>query len=203
MPPSPERVLSLARESRELQREFFEAHAADVARAAERIEKILRDGGKILLFGNGGSAADCQHFAAELVGTFERKDRHGLAALALTTDTSALTSIANDTDFSQVFSRQIEALGRAGDIAIGISTSGASPSVLEGLKKAREMGLATMALLGRDGGPATQLADAALVVSGTSAARIQETHAVVIHVLCALIEEKIEERIEEKIGAGP
>ena len=199
MPPSPERVLSLARESRELQREFFEAHAADVARAAERIEKILRDGGKILLFGNGGSAADCQHFAAELVGTFERKDRRGLAALALTTDTSALTSIANDTDFSQVFSRQIEALGRAGDIAIGISTSGTSPSVLEGLQKAREMGLATMALLGRDGGRATQLADAALVVSGTSAARIQETHAVVIHVLCALIEE----RIEEKIGAGP
>ena len=195
MPPSPERVLSLARESRELQREFFEAHAADVARAAEQIERALRDGGKILLFGNGGSAADCQHFAAELVGTFERKDRRGLAALALTTDTSALTSIANDTDFSQVFSRQIEALGRAGDIALGISTSGTSPSVLEGLQKAREMGLATMALLGRDGGRAAPLADAALVVPGTSTARIQETHAVIAHVLCALI--------EEKLAAGP
>lgn len=203
MPPSPERVLSLARESRELQRRFFEAHAADVARAAERMEKALREGGKILLFGNGGSAADCQHFAAELVGTFERKDRRGLAALALTTDTSALTSIANDTDYAHVFSRQIEALGRAGDVALGISTSGDSPSVLEGLKKARAMGLATMALLGRDGGRAAPLADAALVVPGTSAARIQETHAVVIHVLCALIEERIEGKIEGKNAAEP
>lgn len=199
MPPSPERVLSLARESRELQRGFFEAHAADVARAAERMAKILQEGGKILLFGNGGSAADCQHFAAELVGTFERKDRRGLAALALTTNTSALTSIANDTDYANVFSRQIEALGRAGDIALGISTSGDSPSVLEGLKKARAMGLATMALLGRDGGRAAPLADAALIVPGTSTARIQETHAVIAHVLCALIEE----RIEGKIAAGP
>src|SRR5271163_2836156 len=142
---------------------------------ARRMYASLRDGGKVLWFGNGGSAADCQHLAAELVGRFRRK-RRGLASIALTTDSSALTSIGNDYGFECIFARQIEALCAPGDIAVGISTSGNSPNVCAGLLKARELGAYTFAMTGATGGKIIHLADACLRVDSCDAARVQEAH---------------------------
>ncbi|MEW5765728.1 MAG: SIS domain-containing protein [Acidobacteriota bacterium] len=156
-------------------------------RAAGLFRETLADGGKILAFGNGGSAADAQHFAAELSGRY-LKERPGLAALALTTDTSALTAIGNDFGFDRVFARQVEALARPGDAVLAISTSGNSPNVVLGLREARARGGRTVALLGRDGGAAAAEAEVALVYGVEATPRIQEGHAVLIHLLCALIE---------------
>jgi len=156
-------------------------------RAANLFRETLADGGKILAFGNGGSAADAQHFAAELSGRY-LKERPGLAALALTTDTSALTAIGNDFGFDRVFARQVEALARPGDAVLAISTSGNSPNVVLGLREARARGGRTVALLGRDGGAAAAEAEVALVYGVEATPRIQEGHAVLIHLLCALIE---------------
>ncbi|MBA2305524.1 MAG: SIS domain-containing protein [Acidobacteria bacterium] len=158
-----------------------------VIRAASVIRAAHRAGGKLLIFGNGGSAADAQHMAAELVNRFQR-ERQALAALALTTDTSLLTSIANDYSFDRVFVRQIEALGSAGDVGLGISTSGASPSVVQGLEAARGRGLTTIALTGRDGGAAGLAADIHVNVPDASTARVQEVHCTLIHVICELVE---------------
>jgi D-sedoheptulose 7-phosphate isomerase len=158
-----------------------------VAQAAATIRRAFADGGKLMIFGNGGSAADAQHMAAELVNRFQR-ERDALAALALTTDTSLLTSIANDYSFDRVFVRQIEALGRPGDVAMGISTSGASASVVRGLEAARSRGLKTIALTGRDGGAAGRTADVHVNVPDESTARIQEVHRTLIHAMCELIE---------------
>lgn len=167
--------------------EELEAMKPAVLRAARLLRESLAGGGKILLFGNGGSAADAQHFAAELSGRY-LKERPGLAAVALTTDTSALTAIANDYGFDQVFARQVEALARRGDVAVGISTSGNSPNVLLGLRRAKALGCATLALLGRDGGAIGNEADLALVYPSQETPRIQEAHAVLVHLLCALVE---------------
>jgi phosphoheptose isomerase len=156
-------------------------------RAAAAIVGSLKRGGKVLVFGNGGSASDAQHVAAELVGRFER-ERRGLAAVALTSDPSVLTSVANDYGFEQVFARQIEALGRSGDVAIGITTSGRSANVLAGFEKARALGLMTIAVTGRDGGAAGQVADLHLNVPSASTPRIQEVHRTLLHVLCDLVE---------------
>jgi D-sedoheptulose 7-phosphate isomerase len=167
---------------------FLERHAEDLATLAGWCADSLRAGGKLLLFGNGGSASDAQHLAAEFVNRFDR-DRPALAALALATDGSVLTSIGNDSSFDAIFSRQIEALGRAGDIAIGITTSGASPNVIAGLRAARRLSMKCAGLLGRDGGPAALEVDLALTVPGASTARIQETHILAGHLLCRLVEE--------------
>ncbi|HET8946980.1 MAG TPA: SIS domain-containing protein [Candidatus Polarisedimenticolia bacterium] len=147
------------------------------------VRDVLAAGGKILACGNGGSAADAQHFAAELVGRY-RDERPALAAMALTSDGAVLTCLANDYDYDRVFARQVEALGRPGDLLVGISTSGSSPSVVRALETARSRGLKTAALLGRDGGAALRHADLPIVVAGDETARIQEGHALLIHLLC-------------------
>lgn len=167
---------------------FLERHAGDLEELAARCAASLAGGGKILLFGNGGSAADAQHIAAEFVNRFDR-DRPALGAVALTTDSSALTSIGNDSDFRQIFARQVEALGRPGDIAVGITTSGNSPNVVEGLRSARAGGLRTVALSGRDGGEVAGEAELCLTVPGEVTARIQEVHILAGHLLCLLVEE--------------
>jgi D-sedoheptulose 7-phosphate isomerase len=156
--------------------------------AAQTMTDAVRDGRKLLLFGNGGSASDAQHMSAELVGRFQR-ERAAIAAIALTTDTSILTSIANDYSFKQVFARQIEALGQAGDVAFGISTSGESPNVVLALQVARAKGLKTVALTGRDGGAVGRAADLHVNVPDQSTARVQEVHRTLIHVICEVIEE--------------
>ncbi len=158
-----------------------------VVAAARRLAGVFQAGGKILLFGNGGSAADAQHLAAEFVNRFQ-VERPPLAALALTTDTSILTAVGNDYEFLQVFAKQVRALGRPGDLAWGISTSGNSPNVVEGLKAARELGLGTMALSGRDGGPVAAAAELALVVPSQNTPRIQEVQITIGHVLCDLVD---------------
>jgi D-sedoheptulose 7-phosphate isomerase len=163
------------------------ADPAPVMAAANAIIDTLAAGGKVLIFGNGGSAADAQHVAAELVSRFQL-DRPAMAAIALTTDTSILTSIGNDIAYERIFARQIEALGRKGDIALGISTSGNSPNVVAGLVAAYDRGLRTIALTGRDGGPVGQLADIHVNVPSESTARIQEVHRTLLHVICDLVE---------------
>jgi UDP-2-acetamido-3-amino-2,3-dideoxy-glucuronate N-acetyltransferase len=164
-----------------------------LARLAQVVTGALLRGRKLLLFGNGGSAADCQHLAAELVNRFVL-ERPGYAALALTTDTSALTSIANDYAYEEIFSRQVQALGQEGDVALGISTSGNSPNVLRGLAVAREKGLVTVGFTGADGGKMAGQVDHLLAVPSKNTARIQEGHIFLGHVLCELVEQGLAER---------
>lgn len=163
---------------------------AGVAAAGALAADALSRGGKVLVCGNGGSASDSQHFAAELTGRFIH-DRRPLAAIALTTDTSALTAIANDYSFDDVFSRQVLALGRPGDCLVGISTSGNSKNVLKAVAAAKAQGMSTIGLLGRDGGALKAQCDQALVVPSTATARIQEAHILIIHTLCGLIEHSL------------
>jgi D-sedoheptulose 7-phosphate isomerase len=159
----------------------------DISRLCALAKETLARGGKLLLIGNGGSAADAQHIATELVVRFE-KERAALPAIALTTDTSALTAAANDYGAERMFSRQVEALGRPGDLLIALSTSGNSPNVTAALKAARALGVQTALLTGRDGGAALPLADCAVVVPSDVTARIQEMHILIGHILCAAIE---------------
>ncbi|MGP8049055.1 MAG: SIS domain-containing protein [Desulfobaccales bacterium] len=174
-------------ESSRLKQEFAAEQGEAVVAVARRLAEVLRSGGKLLLFGNGGSAADAQHLAAEFVNRF-LVERPPHAAVALTTDTSILTAVANDYDFLQVFARQVQALGRPGDLAWGLSTSGDSPNVVAGLKKARELGLSTLALSGRSGGPVAQAAELALIVPSRDTPRIQEVHITIGHALCDLVD---------------
>jgi D-sedoheptulose 7-phosphate isomerase len=159
--------------------------------AAEAMTRALAAGHKILAFGNGGSAADAQHFVAELVVRYERQ-RPARAALALTTDTSILTATGNDVSFDQVFARQIEALGQPGDVALAITTSGRSPNVIKALKAANERGLVTVALTGRDGAEAGRLAAIHVNVAEPRTALVQEVHTTVLHVLCELLDEGLD-----------
>jgi D-sedoheptulose 7-phosphate isomerase len=161
-----------------------------LAAAAELLSRCVRDGGKVLLFGNGGSAADATHIAAELVGRF-LTERRALPALSLSDNASAVTAIGNDYGFERVFSRQVEAHGEPGDVAVGISTSGRSANVLHALAVARERGLGTVALTWSDAGPLRGAVDVCIEVPSTSTPRIQEAHTVVAHVLCELIERDI------------
>ncbi|MHB8814252.1 MAG: D-sedoheptulose-7-phosphate isomerase [Steroidobacteraceae bacterium] len=161
-----------------------------IQEAAALVAATLSHGGKLLLCGNGGSAADSQHLAAELSGRFV-KDRRPLAAVALSTDTSALTCIANDYGFEEVFSRQVTGLGRKGDCLLVISTSGNSRNVLRAAEAARAAGIRVIGLLGRDGGAVRALCDLAIVVPSTTTARIQEAHIFIGHTLCALVEEAL------------
>lgn len=157
------------------------------ARVVAACAVSLKGGGKLLFFGNGGSAADAQHLATEFTVRY-KAERPALAALALTTDTSALTAAGNDLGFERIFARQIEALGRRGDVAIGITTSGLSPNVVKALETARSLGLATVAFSGSDGGEAARVADHALIVPSAVTARIQEMHIALGQMLCAALE---------------
>jgi D-sedoheptulose 7-phosphate isomerase len=179
-----EAILSL----KEVLDRFFESRQALFDSASDALSASLRAGGKILLFGNGGSAAEAQHFAAELVNGLSRRDGPPLAALALTTDSSCLTAVGNDRGFPGVFARQIEALGRAGDAALALTTSGGSPNIVEGLRAARSKGLVTVALTGEGGGAAARLADILLDVPSCSVPRIQEAHLVLLHLLAERLE---------------
>lgn len=174
-------------ESAALKNRVAQELSAAIAQAGDLFVEALRAGGKLLFFGNGGSAADAQHLAAEFVGRYVN-DRSPLAAIALTTDTSMLTAIGNDYGFDQVFARQIRALGRRGDVAIAISTSGRSRNVILGIETAREAGLTTIALTGGDGGNLVPIVDVAIVVPSTTTARIQECHITIGHVLCEYVD---------------
>ena len=164
-----------------------ELDPAPILAAAAAMERSLARGGKILAFGNGGSAADAQHFAAELVGRFAR-ERQGLAAVSLSADTSILTSIGNDYGFDRVFARQVEAIGRAGDVAFAISTSGRSTNVLAAVDCARDRGLTIVALTGRDGSALGRAVDIHINVPDESTPRVQEVHRTILHIMCELIE---------------
>ena len=185
-----ERIQQIAGESIETKRAFFESQSARVIEAVYLIVGSIKAGGKLLVLGNGGSAADAQHIAAELVNRLTG-DRPPIAAIALTTDSSILTSIGNDSSFDEVFERQVRALGRTGDVVLAISTSGNSPNILRAVSAARELSIRTIGMTGRDGGKLAALADVALVVDARSTQRIQETHITIGHILCELIEESL------------
>lgn len=177
-------------ESAHLKLHAVNALAAPIAQAAERMTHCLMHDGKILSCGNGGSAADAQHFAAELLNRFER-ERPGLAAMALSTDTSTLTSIANDYSFEQIFSKQIRALGQSGDVLLAISTSGNSPNVIEAIQAAHERDMSVVALTGKNGGKMAELLtrdDLNICVPAANTARIQEVHLLTLHCLCDAID---------------
>ena len=186
--PAIERLNSIVAASLEVKRNFFERHSAEVARAAYLVAEGFRAGGKLLVCGNGGSAADAQHVAGEFVNQFLLKSRRALPALALTTDGGVLTCVANDTGFERVFARQVEAFGAEGDVLLAITTSGNSPNVVAAAEVARARGMKVVGLLGREGGRVRALCDLALVVESDDTQRIQETHNLVGHVLCDLVE---------------
>jgi D-sedoheptulose 7-phosphate isomerase len=165
--------------------------AGPLVRAATVVAGALRAGRTVLVFGNGGSAADAQHFVAELVGRFE-KERKALAAVAVGADASILTAVGNDYAFARVFARQVEALGQPGDVAIGITTSGGSANVNEALREARARGLATIAFTGRDGGESGRLVDVHVNVAEDATARVQEVQITLLHALCELVEDDLE-----------
>jgi D-sedoheptulose 7-phosphate isomerase len=180
------------RESLAVQERLLEGDAVTaLTRAAEAIATSFRSGGKLLLFGNGGSAADATHVAAEFVGRF-LLERRALPALSLSDNPSSVTAIANDYAYERVFARQVEALGSAGDVALGISTSGRSANVLAGLEAARSGGLTTLALTGGDGGQMGEAADVCIIVPSDATPRIQEGHTLVAHILCELVEQAID-----------
>ena len=182
-----ELISASLREGAELRTVVARDCSTAIFEAADLITMCLQGDGKLLFFGNGGSAADAQHLAAEFVGRFVR-ERAGLPAIALTTDSSILTAVGNDYGFDQIFVRQVQALGRRGDIAIAISTSGNSLNVLEGVKEARKRKLKTIGLTGKDGGLLAQQTDVAIMVPSTSTAKIQECHIAIGHLFCELVD---------------
>lgn len=184
-------LLQHVRDAVSLKLEFFEREANCIVTQAQDMAERLNRGCRILICGNGGSAADAQHFAAELSGRYV-KERRALAGIALTTDTSALTAIGNDYGFDRIFSRQVEALGRPGDLLVAISTSGNSPNVIRAVNTARELGIRTLGLLGKTGGELKGLVDESLVVPSDVTARIQEIHQMVYHFWCEVIDECME-----------
>ncbi len=192
-----ELIFNIFNESASLKKEFAAEYAEDIVNLGILIAKRLKNGNKVLICGNGGSAADSQHFAAEIVGRFEA-ERKAYPAIALTTDTSALTAIGNDYGFEKVFSRQVEGLGQKGDILIGISTSGNSQNVIEAVKVAKEMGIFTVGFLGKDGGKLKDLVDKSFIVFHKSTARIQEVHLVLEHSLCKIIDMYLTGEISEE-----
>ena len=177
-------------ESIEVKQETLKKNLGLIIRAAEAIIGALKSGHKLFFCGNGGSAADSQHIAAEFIGRFQ-KERKALPAIALTTDSSALTALGNDYSFDIVFSRQLQALGQKGDVLIAISTSGNSKNVLEAVKQAKAMGITTVGVTGGSGGPLASLSDIAIIAASTKTARIQESHLVIFHSLCELVENSL------------
>lgn len=183
-------IIKIFKESSRVKDIFLNENLGRLTQVIEAITAALKAGNKILLFGNGGSAADAQHIAAEFINRFII-ERPPLPAIALTTDTSVITSIGNDYDFSEIFSKQIRALSQPGDIAWGISTSGNSANVLKGLEMAKKMGLVTLAFTGKDGGDIAKIVDFSINVSSSSTARIQETHITAGHVICEMVDIKL------------
>jgi D-sedoheptulose 7-phosphate isomerase len=165
-----------------------EAVEEDVHNAVRHLQATFRAGGRVYVCGNGGSAADAQHFAAELTGRYSR-DRPGFPAIALTTDTSALTAIGNDYGFERIYARQLESLARTGDCLLAISTSGNSPNIQAAVTAASQLGVTTLGLLGRDGGDMARVVDQALIVSAEETARVQEAHILILHMLCDAFED--------------
>lgn len=180
-------IINIFKDSIAVKEAALEQNLDLISDAVHLITKTLKGKRKLFFFGNGGSAADSQHMAAEFVGRFQ-KERRALPAIALTTDTSILTALGNDYGFDIVFARQIEALGQKGDVAIGISTSGNSKNVINGLKAAKRKGLKTITLTGGSGGKMARMADINLVVPSKSTARIQESHICIAHAICELVE---------------
>lgn len=183
-------VIKAFKESGQVQDIFLNENLGRIVEVVDVVTAALKAGHKILLFGNGGSAADAQHIAGEFVNRF-LIERPPLPAIALTTDSSVLTSISNDYDFSEIFSKQIRAVGQAGDIAWGMSTSGASANVVKAFETAKKLGLITIGLTGKDGGPIARMVDYSLNVSSRSTPRVQETHIIVSHVICELVDVKL------------
>ncbi len=181
-------LLNTIEEAIGIKRRFFEENAERLVEGAHLLAEAFKKGGKLLIVGNGGSSADAQHLAAEFVNRFEM-ERPPLPAIALTTDTSILTSVSNDYSFDEVFSKQLRALGATGDMLLAISTSGDSENVLKAVRTAREMSMGSIALTGRDGGRLKALADISLVVETDSTPRIQEVHITACHILCELVEQ--------------
>lgn len=189
-PPAVARVREILLESADVKRALAEDAGPAIAAAASLVAETFARGGKLLLFGNGGSAADAQHLAGELTGRF-RRERDALPAIALTANTSDLTAIGNDYAFDRIFSRLVAAYGREGDAVLAISTSGNSPNVLEAVREARQRGLRSIGLTGRGGGKLAPAVDVAIVVPSADTQRIQESHIAVGHVLCELVEEAL------------
>ncbi|HOF06147.1 MAG TPA: D-sedoheptulose 7-phosphate isomerase [Syntrophales bacterium] len=190
-------IVKIFKDSSQLKESFVNDNLSGIVRVVEMMTAALKAGNKIMIFGNGGSAADAQHLAAEFVNRF-LIERPPLPAIALSTDTSIITSIGNDYDFSEIFSKQIRALGQPGDVAWGISTSGRSRNVLKGLEQAKKMGMITFALTGKDGGDIAGAADYSLNVASDSTPRIQEVHITLGHVLCQMIDLKLFQRPDMK-----
>lgn len=182
-----EAIIKIIQESADLKIRFGQKNAETLNQVIKLLVEAFKAGNKLLLFGNGGSAADAQHIAAEFINRY-LIERPPLPAIALTTDTSVLTSISNDYSFQDVFGKQIKALGKAGDVALGISTSGKSANVLRGIKVAKEMGLKTVALVGGNGGELAKIADLALIVDSVSTPRIQEVHITIGHIICEMVD---------------
>jgi D-sedoheptulose 7-phosphate isomerase len=185
-------VLNSFRTGTDLRNQVAQDCGESIVDAAALIAQCLRSGGKLLLFGNGGSAADAQHLAAEFVGRFQI-ERCPLPAIALTTDSSILTAVGNDYGFDQIFGRQVQALGRSGDVAIGISTSGNSSNVTGAIKQAAKQDLKTIGLAGRDGGSLAKWVDISITVASSNTARVQECHITIGHILCELVENELSE----------
>ena len=186
-----DKIKKIIRESQEVKETLLsEKSLGLIEKTAKNIIQALQKGGKIIVFGNGGSASDSQHMVAELVGRF-KKERAAVPAIALTTNTSTITALSNDYGYDISFKRQLEALGKKDDIAIGISTSGLAKNVIEALRKAKERGLATIALTGKGGGALKDIADLSIVVNSGDTARIQEAHILIIHILSELVEDEL------------
>jgi len=185
-----ERIKDILLESIQVKEEILRNQVDSILQIAVLMIDCLKKDGKVIVFGNGGSASDSQHIAAELVGRF-KKDRSALAAIALTTNTSILTSLANDYGYDVVFARQVEALGKKNDVVLGISTSGKAKNVALGIKQAKKMGIRTVALSGGDGGDIIKLADVSLIVPSKVTARIQEAHITIAHIICEMIEQEL------------
>jgi len=185
-----EKIKDILLESIQVKEEILRNQIDQIEQIAQLMIDCLKKDGKVIVFGNGGSASDSQHIAAELVGRF-KKDRSALAGIALTTNTSILTSLANDYGYDVVFSRQVEALGKKNDVVLGISTSGKAKNVALGIKQAKKMGIKTVALSGGDGGDIVKLADVSLVVPSKITARIQEAHITIAHIICEMIEQEL------------
>jgi len=190
-------IVKIFKESGHLKDVFVGENLDVIVTVVEAITAALKAGNKILLFGNGGSAADAQHLAAEFVNRFII-ERPPLPAIALSTDTSIITSIGNDYDFSEIFSKQIRAIGQAGDVAWGISTSGSSPNIIKAIEVAKKIGMVTIGLTGKDGGQIAKMVDYSLNVSSSSTPRIQEVHITVGHVICEMIDFKLFQRPDAK-----
>jgi len=185
-----EKITDILLESISVKEELLRSGISAIIQITEVVKECLKKGGKVMVFGNGGSASDSQHIAAELVGRF-KKERTAMPAIALTVNTSVITSIANDYSYDVIFSRQIEALGQKNDVAIGISTSGKAKNVATGIRQAKKMGIKTVALTGGDGGDLAKLADVSLLVPSSVTARVQEAHITIGHIICELVEESL------------